>query len=299
MNEQINNNENHRRDRNVVVPTSTGDVCCGVYGDDSCKRVVFFFHGFPGSRIEAWAFHEVAKNSGVTIIAPDRPGIGQSSYVPGRRIIDWAKTVGEIADHFSVKSFTLLAISGGTPYGFACARFLQDRVDKYVVVSGVCPFQEDGVTRNMAPLHKTLLAILGVSPVFMPPILGIMGTLLRTSRLAVHLFLGCAMNEKDKEIIRERHSKKIFRMDLQEALRQGVRGLIHEFKLLTAPWGFERSDVTVPTVLIHGTVDLFVPIEMMEANARALQNLEIIKIPDEGHLVAFKIAPLLLQKCLD
>jgi len=50
---------------------------------------LFLFHGAPGCRLavpEMWPGDPPA----VRVIAPDRPGIGSSTFQPGRRLTDWA-----------------------------------------------------------------------------------------------------------------------------------------------------------------------------------------------------------------
>ena len=54
---------------------------------------LFLFHGLPGSRLavpEMWP-----EDPGqVRVIAPDRPGLGSSTFQPGRRLTDWAMMSG-------------------------------------------------------------------------------------------------------------------------------------------------------------------------------------------------------------
>src|SRR5687767_15639086 len=61
-------------------------------------RPVIYCHGFPASRLDAQLADEAAREAGVRLIAPDRPGYGLSDFQPGRRIGDWPRDVAEIAD---------------------------------------------------------------------------------------------------------------------------------------------------------------------------------------------------------
>lgn len=54
---------------------------------------VYFFHGFPGSRLQAALVAEQAKASGICLIAFDRPGFGQSTRQPARTICGIAEDV--------------------------------------------------------------------------------------------------------------------------------------------------------------------------------------------------------------
>ena len=57
------------------------------HGDPRGRRV-FYFHGTPGSRYEAEFSHRAGREYGYRILALDRPGIGCSEYVSGRRLRD-------------------------------------------------------------------------------------------------------------------------------------------------------------------------------------------------------------------
>ena len=53
-------------------------------------RPVFYFHGFPGSRLD-WPLSDAddsAAQLNVRIIAVDRPGMGLSDFKRGREILD-------------------------------------------------------------------------------------------------------------------------------------------------------------------------------------------------------------------
>jgi hypothetical protein len=58
---------------------------------------LLFFHGWPGSRIEARLGDKAASVSGVRLIAIDRPGMGLSDFQPGRTLLDWPADVVQVA----------------------------------------------------------------------------------------------------------------------------------------------------------------------------------------------------------
>ncbi|UNI22150.1 hypothetical protein JDV02_008067 [Purpureocillium takamizusanense] len=99
-------------------------------------RTIFFLHGWPGSRIEATYLHEAAQANNVRIIAPDRPGIGQSTPDPNRTLLSHADDIDSLAQHLGADHYGVLGVSGGGPYALACARALP--ADKLRVVGIVC-----------------------------------------------------------------------------------------------------------------------------------------------------------------
>ena len=74
---------------------------------------VFHAHGGPGSRLEGEWFHETAVQKGFRIIATDRPGFGESSYMPDRKHGDYARGIAELADALDIVKFGVTGWSGG------------------------------------------------------------------------------------------------------------------------------------------------------------------------------------------
>ena len=71
------------------------------------------------------------------LIAPDRPGYGQSSYDPNRRLVDWPRDVEAIARQLDLSHFGVFGVSGGGPHAAVCARALGERLLGAAIVSGV------------------------------------------------------------------------------------------------------------------------------------------------------------------
>ena len=84
------------------------------YGTPEGKPV-FYFHGFPGSRLDWMLFDpdDTATKLNARIISIDRPGMGLSDFKRGREILDWPDDVIEMADTLQVDRFAVLGISGG------------------------------------------------------------------------------------------------------------------------------------------------------------------------------------------
>ena len=82
---------------------------------------LFFFHGFPSSRLEGAGVDKLVRRHNIRLISVDRPGFGLSTFQPGRRILDWPTDVEALATHLNLKRFAVLGGSGGGPYAVACA----------------------------------------------------------------------------------------------------------------------------------------------------------------------------------
>src|SRR5947209_6959948 len=105
------------------------------YGNQKGKTL-FYFHGHPGSRLEARFLAKQAMQTGVRLIGVDRPGMGLSSYKTGRRFLDWPDDVIELADGLQIERFAVAGFSGGGPYALACAFKISHRLSACGIISG-------------------------------------------------------------------------------------------------------------------------------------------------------------------
>jgi pimeloyl-ACP methyl ester carboxylesterase len=62
---------------------------------------LFYFHGWPSSRIEFSGLHgeEIARRLRLRVYAVDRPGFGLSSYQTRHRFTDWPRDIACLADY--------------------------------------------------------------------------------------------------------------------------------------------------------------------------------------------------------
>jgi pimeloyl-ACP methyl ester carboxylesterase len=115
---------------------------------------VFYFHGFPGSRLEAKLAETMAKDSRVRFIGIDRPGFGLSDFKPKRAIVDWPNDVTELADSLGIDQFFILGVSGGGPYAAACAHQIPDRLISVGIVCGMGPVDVPRIMDQMVGIYR-------------------------------------------------------------------------------------------------------------------------------------------------
>jgi pimeloyl-ACP methyl ester carboxylesterase len=123
-------------DQNFITVAGGRKIYYVEYGDKD-GMPVFYFHGAPSSCYEGLLIgDEVFKQHQLRIIAPNRPGIGQSDPVKERGFSDWASDVASMADALGIQKFSVLGFSGGSGYVSACASAIPDRLHSAVIVSG-------------------------------------------------------------------------------------------------------------------------------------------------------------------
>jgi pimeloyl-ACP methyl ester carboxylesterase len=98
-------------------------------------RPVLFCHGLADSRLSAQLFGPAARELGLRLVAPDRPGIGRTDPRALRRLADWAEDAALVLDAAAAGPAALLGISAGGPFAAACAARLGGRVHSLTLIA--------------------------------------------------------------------------------------------------------------------------------------------------------------------
>ena len=103
---------------------------------------VFHAHGGPGSRLEGQIFHKAALRRGYRIIATDRPGMGESTYLLNRTLLDYPKDIAELADALGFEKFGVMGWSGGGAHTTVCGYLIPERLLFNLTFAGYTNFAE-------------------------------------------------------------------------------------------------------------------------------------------------------------
>jgi len=249
-------------------------------------KPVFYFHGFPGSRLDLH-YQKVISNIGLRMIGVDRPGFGLSTYSPNRKVSDFASDVSFLADQLGIDKFALVGVSGGGHYVITCVALFKERVTHAVVVSGAyCPVDTEGMMRankwgfRLVPLpilgewlekqqRKALLTMAEDPDAFM------------ASEQGKKMLKG--MPEDQLRLLQNPEMRDVFCRTILESYRQGdgsVKAYVQEIKLMKKPWEVDLSEIPSGLVHIwHGTADTNVPVSNAYKNAKAIpgSHLEIFE----------------------
>ena len=133
---------------NVFVMRSGRKLEVLGYGDDA-GHPVFFFHGLIGSHHQASYISDQARQKGLRIIAPNRPGVGISEFTERKSPLDAVGDVEDLAEALELDEFSLIGLSGGAPYALATLHRLARRVRTVTVISGLGPMRLAGALRGM------------------------------------------------------------------------------------------------------------------------------------------------------
>ena len=255
------------------------------YGDANGTPVIFC-HGWPSSRTMARLADEPARDLGVRIISPDRPGISGSSLQPDRKLADWPRLVERIADHLDVREFRMLAISGGAPYAYATAVALPDRVRAIAIVGGVIPFAELGDLGGLLPLYRWMLALYQRRPRLLRRLFHLARPVLALRppvRFRPLLLKMLLLRPCDAESLRDDAAFEAIFESQRRAWRASAEGVIADAEIYAQPWGVAIEDVRVPVRLWHGKQDRAFSFQLAEELASRLPNCNARFVEGAGH----------------
>ncbi len=246
------------------------------YGDPA-GAPVFFCHGWPASRLQGAGCGYEARDLGLRIISPDRPGIGRSSFQACRRLLDWPPLLAEMADRLGIERFRMLAVSGGGPYAFAAAWALPERVAAIAVASGAPPLSSETDLASLLRVHRRQPEVLRFLFRCARPFAAV-----RPPRWMEPLILRlvpCADADALRGADVFRGSYECFR----ESWRGPAAGVATDAEIYAHPWGFPLEEVRAPVRLWHGKSDRSFDWKLAAAMAARLPDCTARFLEGEGH----------------
>lgn len=253
------------------------------YGDE--KGIpVFFFHGWPSSRYQAAYLDEASKKRGIRLIAPDRPGIGLSDPLPGRRFGDWPKDVADFADTLGIDYMRIFAVSGGGPYGLAASAALEDRIIRTAIVCGAPPLANKKDRSHLHWAYRTLSSMKSLRKASLPVLLPFGRWMVnRGSDHAPMSWMLKSVPKEDRDAINTAGGWDMIVRSFLEAIRNGSASTLEDGELYLQPWDFEPEKIHIPVHFWHGLEDANLPCKVAQQLAARIPTAEGTWMEGEGH----------------
>ncbi|ETR71236.1 MAG: alpha/beta hydrolase fold protein [Candidatus Magnetoglobus multicellularis str. Araruama] len=245
---------------------------------------IFYFHGFPSSRLEALAGDKISEELNVRLIAIDRPGIGLSDLKPQRTLLDWPDDVLELADSLQIDRFSALGISGGGPFLMACAYKISHRLFKCGSVCGLGPVHTPWDIDGMSIVNRLGLTISKNVPWAASLFVGSMTPLMQFfPEMMLSLMAGDAPT-CDRNALKESEFMSVMVEAAREAFRSGSVGLSQDLIIYGSHWDFDVAKIQIPVQIWHGEVDTVVPVIFAKYFETFIPDCTAVYYPDEGHI---------------
>lgn len=248
---------------------------------------VFSLHGAPGSRFARFFDEGIYAEVGAWVITYDRPGYGESDRQRGRNVADCIADVAAIADHLAIERFAVTGGSVGGPHCLAVAAGLPDRVTKASCVVGPAPFDTPDFDwfADLDPLNvREIEWALAGEDVLAHGLQREADEMLEQVTNDPSTFLAdWQLPESDRAKLAERESAEVTRQMVTEAFRHGVWGYVDDTLCLVHPWGFDVSEIRIPTRIVYGLRDVLCPRQHGDWLAANVPGAEAVVSEQAGH----------------
>ncbi|MEX1080794.1 MAG: alpha/beta hydrolase [Halofilum sp. (in: g-proteobacteria)] len=244
---------------------------------------VIYCHGFPGCSAEAGILAQAAGHVGIRLIAPDRPGFGQSSPSNEARLSTWPADVDALLRHLGLERCRMLGMSGGGPYALACGAALGSRVEAIALLGALGPLDTPEARRGMSPMARASVYLARRHPCLQAALFHALAALLRRAPAVVLRLMLAGEAAADRAVLAEPALRDTLLGGMRGAVRQGARPAIAELRAYAARWPFTLADVSVDVVLWHGEDDPVVPPQHAHTMAGELPRASCRLLPGEAH----------------
>jgi pimeloyl-ACP methyl ester carboxylesterase len=259
-------------------------VAYRVYGSPR-GQPVYFFHGFPGSRVQAALVHGQAMAAGIALVAFDRPGFGRSDPTRAPSVESIAGDVFELSDALGHRRFAALGVSCGGPHALAAARLFPDRVGAVGLLAGIGPMDRPELRAGQFPMLRAMFGLARRWPGLISPLLGLDWLMFRSNPDRAVKVLSSMLTPPDRRLLEGSEAvRRAFGASLAEAYRQGIGGALQEAGRIARFGEAQLDGIDTPVHVYQGGQDVNVPPAMGRFMAHRLRSGTYHDCPEEGHL---------------
>jgi pimeloyl-ACP methyl ester carboxylesterase len=258
------------------------------YGDPGGTPVLNC-HGGLTCRRDIEGCDRDAREAGVRVISPDRPGIGSSERRAGRELLDWPVEVAALLDTLGVDRFAVIGWSAGGAYAAACAQALPRRVTALALLASVIPPDWAAMTSEINRLDRLLLRRSNGALRTNRLVLGAMGALARSAPASFRRLSMASLDAPSRRLL-----GAAFAGSFSGPIAEGLRdpdGVLDDYRVLGSPWGFDLADLGGPVYIWQGDGDTMVPPAWASRLAERIPGAELRIFPDQGHFLPLAIYP--------
>jgi pimeloyl-ACP methyl ester carboxylesterase len=269
-------------------------LCYAEYGDPT-GQPIFVFHGNPNSRLLWGVIPGSPFLPNIRLIAPDRPGFGQTDFVEGVTTIEnWPNDIVTLADSLGIEKFSVFAPSGGGPFALSCAWKIPERLTSVGIFASVGPLN--------AETDKNLAAPIRMMWTKAPKFPGLFKLQMKISALLARKFTKLYIkmilkefSEIDREVYERLNIAELIRPDRNEGYRQWGIGTWYDV-LIPGNWPIPLNEIITKVYLWHGEEDISAPPSMGRYMAEMIPNCEAEFIKGAGHFWIFEHLSEILEK---
>ncbi len=246
-----------------LAETSAGTIEYKFYGDKG--PLILKMHGGLGGYDDTIPFE------GYRVLVPSRPGRLRTPLQVGETPVEQAKAISALLDSLGIEQLIVFGGSGGGPAAISFAGLFPEKTIGLVLVAAV---SQDTVGAEMPSFRK--------SDFFMWMIYSMMGNdnVLRSILRSIEDEANTQLIFKDPKKV-EMFKKRMWSSWPPSRRIVGDENDLKSMKALNLP----ISEVIAPTLIIHGSNDIIVPVEQSEKLSEQIPGSQLEIIEGAGHFV--------------
>jgi len=225
------------------------------YGDQQ-GRLVFYFHGAPGSAAEAAMLEQAANKEQLCIISFKRfsidPTLDIQTYYQQQ-----ADKIASISEGLKVD---LIGFSIGCHVAIEVALLLEKQLASLHLVSCAAPIEGGDFLPGMA--GGTVFKLAHKAPLLFSALSHWQRLLAKFAPLLLYKMLFSSARSQDRELASSAAFKQLLMPVLADCFSRDVSGYIRDVKAYVKPWSAQLVKLQVDTYLYHGQADNWSPLPM-------------------------------------
>jgi pimeloyl-ACP methyl ester carboxylesterase len=248
-----------------------------------------FHSGTPAGLVSYGPMEEAAAERGLRLVQYARPGYGDSTAAPGRRVADAAGDVAVVLDDLGADSFVTAGWSGGGPHALATAAGLNDRCRAVASIAGVAPYQSPGLdwlggmaAENVAEFGATIAGEAELTAFLTAEA----AQLREVTADQIVEGMGTLVSAVDIAVMTGEFAR-FLAAGFRAALATGIAGWRDDDLAFVQDWGVELDRLGaggVPIAIWQGDQDMMVPFAHGQWLADHIAGVSAHLLPGQGHL---------------
>jgi len=266
---------------NFMVTLPSGrriDVECS--GPETGKPLLFLHGCLAGRRLPATALERFQDRR---IMAPGRPGHGQTQKDDGLGVQDVAQDILYVLNHFGVETVDVLTYDLGAPYALWMAALQPERVSSLTCLAPVPPLV-DWLDIWSLPVETRVFSVLSKANPSAAHYLALLGgqRILRQGPGDFGRIVFANSRFDREQIESDEHAQKLFWHGHAWHVERGPHGFLSDAKLSSTNWSAGLPKLEQPVSFLSGEHDRNSPKRGLTQLA-ALVGAHLTEIPDAGH----------------
>lgn len=244
-------------------------------------RPLLFLHGSMGGR----RFSETLRASFADrrIIAPGRPGHGQTTADPDHSVKDVARDLLHVLDSFGVQAADVLTYDMGAPYGLWMAQLAPQRVLSLTCLAPVPPILNWQASRQL-PAEMRVFSVLARTNPAAAHYLAVLGgqRILRQGHGDFGKIVFGRLKAERTLLDRNEEAQRLFWHGHAWHVERGPYGFLSDAKLSSSNWSEGLCELQCPVTFLVGDQDRNAPRAMLPDLAR-LVSADVRDVRNAGH----------------